>query len=191
MCSVFKKIWSVLEAAEHRGALATPSGKWKTWRTVSDPRRCPQCGKLNGQIFEAEAIVIEPPLHNNCRCSIDLLQAILCGTVTIDGWQGADDVLMTQGRLPNHYLLKAEAKKRGWKPGKNTIVGALPGYLIGGNVYDNDDGKLLQAPGRTWYEADMNYVSGPRSAARLLYSNDGLFFVTYDHYGTFYEVVLY
>jgi len=27
MCSVFKKIWSVLEAAEHRGALATPSGK--------------------------------------------------------------------------------------------------------------------------------------------------------------------
>ena len=42
--------------------------------------------------------------------------------------------------------------------------------------------------GRVWYEADINYDGGYRSNDRILYSNDGLIFVTYDHYKTFYEV---
>ena len=39
-----------------------------------------------------------------------------------------------------------------------------------------------------WYEADIDYQSGYRNTYRILYSNDGLIFVTYDHYQTFYEV---
>ena len=39
-----------------------------------------------------------------------------------------------------------------------------------------------------WYEADINYTSGYRGTERILYSNDGLVFVTYDHYQTFYEI---
>lgn len=46
---------------------------------------------------------------------------------------------------------------------------------------------LLQ--GRTWQEADINYVNGKRNTDRILFSSDGLLFVTYDHYETFYEIV--
>ena len=39
-----------------------------------------------------------------------------------------------------------------------------------------------------WFETDINYVNGKRNAQRVLWSNNGLVFVTYDHYGTFYEI---
>ena len=44
-------------------------------------------------------------------------------------------------------------------------------------VYKNRDKRLPDALGRIWYEADIHY------------SNDGLIFVTYDHYATFVEIV--
>lgn len=40
-----------------------------------------------------------------------------------------------------------------------------------------------------WYEAYINYRHGFRDLTRILYSNDGLIFVTYDHYVTFIEIV--
>ena len=64
----------------------------------------------------------------------------------------------------------------------------LPGKMIGGAVYKNKDGKLPQSPGRVWYEADINYGGGKRNRQRIVYSNDGLMFATYDHYQTFYEI---
>ena len=42
--------------------------------------------------------------------------------------------------------------------------------------------------GRIWYEVDINYTGGYRNGQRLIYSNDGLIFVTYDHYNKFYEI---
>ncbi len=42
---------------------------------------------------------------------------------------------------------------------------------------------------RTGYEADINYVSGKRNSDRIVWSNDGLMFVTYDHYRTFIEII--
>lgn len=60
--------------------------------------------------------------------------------------------------------------------------------MIGGNIYKNRDGKLPQANGRIWYEADINYDGGFRSRHRILFSNDGLIFASYDHYQTFYEI---
>ena len=38
------------------------------------------------------------------------------------------------------------------------------------------------------YEADINYEFGYRGTQRILFSNDGLIFVTYDHYDTFVEI---
>ena len=61
--------------------------------------------------------------------------------------------------------------------------------MIGGDVYYNDDMKLPMSEGRVWCEADINYDGGKRNRQRVLYSNDGLVFVTLDHYQTFYEVV--
>lgn len=49
----------------------------------------------------------------------------------------------------------------------------------------NRNGHLPSAPGRVWYEADINYSTGYRGVERILFSNDGLIFVTYDHYQTF------
>ena len=59
---------------------------------------------------------------------------------------------------------------------------------MGGDVYRNKAGKLPSAFERTWREADINYIGGYRNTCRVLYSNDGLMFVTYDHYNTFYEI---
>ena len=49
-------------------------------------------------------------------------------------------------------------------------------------------GKLPSVDGRIWYEADINYTGGIRNSSRILYSNDGLVFVTYDHYFTFNQI---
>ena len=54
--------------------------------------------------------------------------------------------------------------------------------------YLNYDLKLPVSRDRIWYEADINYTGGKRNRERILYSNDGLIFVTYDHYQTFYEI---
>ena len=56
-------------------------------------------------------------------------------------------------------------------------------------IYNNSNGHLPHAYGRIWYEADINYRTGKRNSQRIVWSNDGLVFVTYDHYETFYEVV--
>lgn len=54
--------------------------------------------------------------------------------------------------------------------------------------YKNRNGKLPSKNGRVWYEADINYTGGYRNDDRILFSNDGLIFVTYDHYETFLEI---
>lgn len=56
-------------------------------------------------------------------------------------------------------------------------------------IYDNSDGHLPDKSGRIWFEADINYYEGRRNRHRILWSNDGLIFVTYDHYKTFYEII--
>ncbi len=61
--------------------------------------------------------------------------------------------------------------------------------MIGGSKYRNNNGHLPYAPGRIWYEADINYIDGKRNGQRIVWSNDGLVFVTYDHYKTFYEII--
>ena len=64
-----------------------------------------------------------------------------------------------------------------------------PGRMLTRGRYWNDDGHLPESPGRIWYEADINYKWGYRGNDRILYSNDGLIFVTYNHYKTFIEIV--
>lgn len=63
-----------------------------------------------------------------------------------------------------------------------------PGKSIGGDVCRNRNGHLPNLPGRIWYEADINYTSGYRNDYRIIYSNDGLMFATYDHYVTFVQI---
>ena len=47
---------------------------------------------------------------------------------------------------------------------------------------------ILSAPGRIWYECDIDYNGGYRNNFRLIYSNDGLIFKTDSHYTSFIAV---
>ena len=70
-----------------------------------------------------------------------------------------------------------------------------PCFDLHGKLYLPDDApprfpKLHEKCACTviWYEADINYTGGIRNSSRILYSNDGLVFVTYDHYFTFNQI---
>ena len=167
----------------------TTSSNYKHWVSVEDWKRCIECASNHGKIWLiAEQPYPEPPIHPNCRCVIELMQAITAGTATINGAGGADWALKYNGTLPDYYVTKEDAEANGWKPSK-WPSNFVPNKMITRGRYYNDDGHLPQAPGRIWYEADINYKTGKRNNQRVLWSNDGLIFVTYDHYGTFYEII--
>ena len=145
---------------------------------------------MNGTIFDKEDYSFEePPLHERCKCRVEGLVAIRSGTATIEGGLGADHWVAAFAELPKYYITKKEAKDKGWKAYKGNLKSVLPGKSIGGDIYFNRDRKLPVASGRLWREADINYTGGFRNGHRILYSNDGLIFVTYDHYQTFYEII--
>ncbi len=116
------------------------------------------------------------------------MDSIYAGTATIEGILGADYHLMKTGSLSQNYITKKEAKTLGWTAIEGNLHIVAFGKQIGGDVFKNREEKLPTVSGRIWYEADINYVSGIRNPHRILYSNDGLIFVTYDHYETFFEI---
>ncbi len=165
------------------------SAKWIRWITNFGSFTCTDCAQQNGKIYDSfYPPSIKPPVHARCNCLLQSLLAILAGTATINGSSGADYWVKYLKSLPNNYLTKQMAEKRGWKSYKGNLCQVIPGASIGGNIFYNDKGKLPSAAGRVWYEADINYTGGFRNNHRLLYSNDGLLFVTDDHYNTFYEI---
>jgi hypothetical protein len=56
--------WSWAEVVEER---LTPVVVTR-WVTVPDERVCPECGPLDGLVWE-QGSGPEPPLHVNCRCA--------------------------------------------------------------------------------------------------------------------------
>lgn len=93
--------------------------------------------------------------------------------------------LKTYNELPNYYITKKEAQQKGWLPSQGNLCKVLPFMAIGGDRFMNREGKLPTQKGRLYFEADINYNCGQRNADRLVYSNDGLIFITHDHYQTF------
>ena len=96
--------------------------------------------------------------------------AIVAGSATSEGTNGVDLFVATYGKLPNNYLGKKIAQKMEWNPKQGNLAEVLPGMLIGGDRYKNRDGRLPEAPGRVWFEADFDYTGGYRNDCRLLYS---------------------
>ena len=87
--------------------------------------------------------------------------------------------------LPANYLTKNEAYDLGWVSSKGNLWKVAYGLVIGGDKFGNREGRLPDAIDRQWYEADVNFDGGFRGSERILFSNDGLIYVTYDHYETF------
>ena len=96
---------------------------------------------------------------------------------------------MHESKLPNYYITREEAKSKGWNSKFGNLKTKYPNKMISGGVYYNDNGHLPMKNGRIWYEVDINYKGGYRNTQRLVYSNDGLIFVSYDYYRTFFEII--
>lgn len=166
------------------------SNRWKTWKATLDLKTCFPCRERNGKIYDInERVHPRPPLHPNCRCIIETLKALLAGTATNKGQAGADWWLKNYGKLPDYYIAGQDAKELGWEAIKGNLGKVLPGRMVTGGIYRNKDGKLPMRLGHVWYEADINYSSGWRNKHRIVFSNDGLIFVTYDHYEKFFEII--
>ncbi|WP_340609603.1 ribonuclease domain-containing protein [Xenorhabdus bharatensis] len=88
-------------------------------------------------------------------------------------------------KLPDYYITKKQARRLGWEPRKGNLCEAVPGKAIGGDRFTNREHSLPDEAGRQWFEADVNYRCGSRGSDRLLYSNDGLIYLTLDHYNHF------
>ena len=98
------------------------------------------------------------------------------------------DYLQQHARLPDFYISKKEARAKGWNAKAGNLCEVLPGRAIGGDRFMNREKQLPEEAGRQWFEADVNYQCGHRGSDRLLYSNDGLIYLTTDHYRTMQRV---
>ena len=88
------------------------------------------------------------------------------------------------GELPDNYITKKEATSLGWQGG--TTERYLEGSAIGGDYFGNRQGTL---PEGKYTECDLN-TNGQKSrgAERLVFSKDGHYYYTEDHYETFTQV---
>jgi hypothetical protein len=109
------------------------------------------------------------------------------GLADVSGFVDAVQTIDRTGKLPARYVTKAEADRRGWRPGQD-LCRSVPGGVIGGDRFGNREGRLPAKPDRRWTEADLDYACGRRGPKRLVFSDDGLRYVTVDHYATFYAV---
>lgn len=113
--------------------------KYKYWKSVFDFRRCMDCKKQQGKVYLLyEIIPEEPPLHPNCRCSIQCLEAKAAGTATKLGLRGADWWLKTFRRLPGYYITESEATQLGWIPILANLSIVAPGKMLTKGVYKTE-----------------------------------------------------
>lgn len=92
------------------------------------------------------------------------------------------------GKLPDNFITKNEAQALGWVAAEGNLHEVAPGKSIGGDRFGNREGLLPDKKGRIWYEADINYNGGRRNADRIVFSNDGLIYMTTDHYKSFTDI---
>lgn len=91
--------------------------------------------------------------------------------------------------LPPNYITKDEAEALGWSGG--SVERYQDGAAIGGDRFGNREGLLPTADGRKYTECDIDTLgASARGAKRLVFSNDGLYFYTDDHYESFDEVIV-
>lgn len=181
--------FSALGMGEKFRPITGKSTTWKTWHLGETRTHCSYCLNNNGKVFlENDIPSPKPKVHEWCACIVDWITTIKAGTATIDGFAGVDALIYNSGQLPDNYVNKKVAKNHGWKKKLGNLQIVLPGSIMGGDIFENKEYLLPDALGRIWYEVDINYTFSKRGSDRLVYSDDGLVFVSYDHYETFCEI---
>ena len=102
--------------------------------------------------------------------------------------QDVVDYIDAYGELPDNYITKNEARDLGWDAKAGNLWAVAPDMSIGGDYFGNFEGLLPEENGREYTEADVNYEGGHRGPERLVFSDDGLYFYTDDHYDSFIEL---
>ena len=141
---------------------------------------------LLGVLFTGgfDQIATEPQEPVATNTSAEVIQEL----IEEDGWYySAEEVALyihTYGHLPDNYITKSEAASLGWEGGN--VEAYAPGYAIGGDLFGNREGLLPDAKGRYYYECDIDTLGADsRGANRIVFSNDGLIYLTRDHYESF------
>lgn len=108
-----------------------------------------------------------------------------------DGWyydmEHVVAYLMTYGQLPSNYISKKDAEALGWQGG--SVQKYKEGAAIGGSRFGNYEGLLPDTEGVRYTECDIDTDgASSRGAKRVIFSSDGHYYYTDDHYKSFREV---
>ena len=94
--------------------------------------------------------------------------------------------LDTYDHLPGNYITKSEAKALGWEGG--SVEDYMEGGAIGGDRFGNREGIL---PDNFYTECDIDTDGeSSRGAKRLVFTDDGQYYYTEDHYDSFTEIII-
>ena len=153
--------------------------------------------------IEKETVTFDDTNHEKVAGGLKSrgVDLVICGNIgegadaAIDedgSYTSKEDVALyihTYGHLPENYITKDEARALGWEGGSVEVY--QEGAAIGGDRFGNREGLLPEETGRTYTECDINTLGADsRRAERLIFSNDGLYFYTSDHYASFTELTV-
>lgn len=97
--------------------------------------------------------------------------------------------LETYHHLPDNYITKDEAKDLGWEGG--SVEDFKKDAAIGGDRFGNHEGILPKAGKNTYHECDIDtHGYKNRGSRRLIYTDDGQYYYSKDHYETFQQVLV-
>ena len=97
--------------------------------------------------------------------------------------------LEVYGELPPNYITKNDARALGWEGG--SVEPYKEGAAIGGDFFGNYEGILPTDNGQRYTECDIDtHGYHSRGSRRLVFSDDGRYFYTSDHYESFSEYIV-
>lgn len=137
---------------------------------------------LTAMVLLSGCALLEAPVQ---QPTVEVTQAAISESSAYSSKDEVAEYLHEFGHLPPNYLTKKEAQNLGWVASKGNLWEVAPGKSIGGDRFGNREGLLPEAPGRKYYECDIDFDGSYRNAKRIIYSNDGLIFYTEDHYESF------
>ena len=140
---------------------------------------------LTAMVLLSGCALLEAPVQ---QPTAEVTQAAISENGTYSSKDEVAEYLHEFGHLPPNYLTKKEAQDLGWLANKGNLWEVAPGKSIGGDRFGNREGLLPEAPGRKYYECDIDFDGSYRNAKRIIYSNDGLIFYTEDHYESFQQL---
>lgn len=91
------------------------------------------------------------------------------------------------GKLPSNYYTKSAAKNLG---SSSAVYRYVEYASIGGDRFYNNEGLLPRASGFTYTECDIDTYKKSRGTKRLVFSSNGHYYYTTDHYSSFVELIV-